>query len=285
MNSSIFCSSNKMLFDELIKKGDINMQSNQLSTTENNGVFIPTAPITPKVPCIYTTNNSVDMQLLGQIINCFIPCYQWARDNSGSEYLNYKLGLVSHVLTQIIPVFVRHDNFIYRFNGKIYIKVINCEECYPMIREICENVAKVISGLECSARNVIRIFEEITQKAMFMSYPDNIHNLIVFNNGILNLSTMKLEPFCAGIFITNMVNVDWTFNCECPNFERLLNVYTQGDNVLKERLLEALGVCLTNDIVKKIICFLGGSHSGKSFLVSFLLSLINDESIYVLQPN
>lgn len=279
-------SQNGMLFDELMKKGEINMQSNQIPTTENNGVFVPTAPITHEAPCIYTTNNSVDMQLLGQIINCFmLPDYKWARVNSGSEYLNYKLGLVSHVLTQIIPIFVRHDNFIYRFNGKIYIKVINSEECYPMIREICENVARVIPGLECSFNNVIKVFNEITQKAMFVNYPDNIHNLIVFNNGILNLLTMELEPFRAGTFITNMVNVDWTFNYECPNFERLLNVYTQGDNVLKERLLEALGVCLTNDIVKKIICFLGVSHSGKSFLVCFLLSLINDEAIYVLQPN
>lgn len=151
-------SQNGMLFDELIKKGEINMQSNQIQTTENNGVFVLTTPITPEAPCIYTTNNSVDMQLLGQIIKCVMPYSEWARVNSGSEYLNYKLGLVSHMLTQIMPIFVRHDNFIYRFNGKIYIKVINSEECYPMIREICENVARVIPGLECSANNVAKIF-------------------------------------------------------------------------------------------------------------------------------
>ena len=133
MINSFGYSQNGMLFDELMKKGEINMQSNQ----------IPTALITPEAPCIYTTNNSVDIQLLGQIINCFmLPDYKWARVNSGSEYLNYKLGLVSHVLTQIILVFVRHDNFIYKFNGKIYVKVV-------MVHAKCKNgISRVIVELD-----------------------------------------------------------------------------------------------------------------------------------------
>ena len=87
---------NEMLFDELVKKGEINMQGSQIPIMENNGVVIPNTPITPVKPCIYTTNNSVTEQLLGQIINCIMPYSEWAKVNSGSEYLNYKLNIVSH---------------------------------------------------------------------------------------------------------------------------------------------------------------------------------------------
>lgn len=268
----------RMLFDEMLNSRQIN------PSADYNGIMVPEMMM-QQPPCIYTTNNSIGIQIVDQIINILLSYYQWASSNMGRQFISYKLGIVSYVVTQQIPIFVRHDNFLYRFNGKIYIKVINSEECYPVLREICENAARVLPGLDCNPNNIVKVFNDISQKAVYIDYPNDIQNYIVFNNGVLNLATMRLEPFVAGRFITNMVRVDWNPDSRCPNFHNLLNVYTQGDEVLKERLLEALGVCLTNDIVKKIICFLGVSHSGKSFLVNFLLSMINDEAVYVMQPN
>lgn len=106
------------------------------------------------------------------------------------------------------------------------------------------------------------------------------------NNGVLNLETMKLEKFTTDRFMTNMVKADWGENDDsCPVFDEIINTYTKNDDTLNDRLNEVLGVCLTNDYVKKFFCFLGVTNSGKSFLLNFLLKLVDNQSAVVMQPN
>ena len=61
--------------------------------------------------------------------------------------------------------------------------------------------------------------------------------------------------------------------------------YTNHEMPLNKRINEVLGVCLTNDMVKKLFCFLGVTNSGKTFLLSFLMRLFNNSATVTMQPN
>lgn len=269
-----------------MRYGSVFVPTQPVFGKEQNGIFVPDDSTEQcDVSSIYVSNRSICSTLLTKILNDIYQHAESLKKFTDAERKFYEIRLISCVLTQHLSIFVRHDNFLYVYNGKIYGKILDPATVYPMIREICEHAATLLETFQCTARIVERIYAEIEQTAIAVDYPADIHNLIVFQNGILNLTTMQLEPFMTGRFITNMIMVDWVPGNDCPRFHELLQVYTQGDAVLKERLLEALGICLTNDIVKKIICFLGVSHSGKSFLVNFLMDMINPEAVHVLQPN
>ena len=96
---------------------------------------------------------------------------------------------------------------------------------------------------------------------------------------------MQLLPFQPGLFITSMVEVNWNpYARYCPNFDNLISVYTNSDPVLSTRLLEALSVLLTNDIVKSILCFVGITNSGKSFIVNYIIDMLNRNTVVSMSP-
>ena len=196
------------------------------------------------------------------------------------------ISLIAYILTQELKIIVRHDRWLYFFEGKIYRQCSSSLEIIPKLRELCENAAYAWSGFRCDSTTPHQVLAHIEQTAPEYDYPLDISNYIVFNNCVLNLAAGLPENFTTGRFITNMINVDWLPEAkDCPVFDSMIATYTQNDPVLTERLLQALGLCLTNDTVKRFICFLGITNSGKTFLVSLLLSMLNDESIAMMQPN
>ena len=83
-----------------------------------------------------------------------------------------------------------------------------------------------------------------------------------------------------------MIHADWLAeNKACPEYEKVINTYTNHEAPLNKRINEVLGVCLTNDMVKKLFCFLGVTNSGKTFLLSFLMRLFNNSATVTMQPN
>ena len=69
------------------------------------------------------------------------------------------------------------------------------------------------------------------------------------------------------------------------NMKKVINTYTNHEMPLNKRINEVLGVCLTNDMVKKLFCFLGMTNSGKTLLLSFLMRLFNNSATVTMQPN
>ena len=239
---------------------------------------------------LYVSNGSVALKVIAKMLAELLPYQERFRSTmlKDKEEAKEKRQVIAVVLTQKTSIFVRHDGFLYWYDGKIYRKVGDRIEVCGILRELCENAGRVIPHLDCSAKSIKEIYAEIEQTAKIVDYPPDIAKLIAFRNGILNLDTMKLEAFSPGRFITSMIDVNWTDEIkDCPHFNEMLNTYTPRDKILKERLLQVLSVCITNEIVKKIFCFLGVSHSGKSFLVNFMLSLYAGEgdAFHVLQPN
>ena len=264
-----------MVYDTLVKEGKMNL---------------PTDLEDEQTSQLYTSNGSVAPEVIARMLTELLPYQERFKSImlKDKEEAKEKRRVIAVVLTQKTAIFVRHDGFLYVYDDRIYRKVGGCTEVCGILRELCENAGRVIPHLDCSAKSVKEIYAEIEQTAKTVDYPPDIAKLIAFRNGILNLDTMKLEEFSPGRFITSMIDVNWTGQKkDCLNFDEMIDTYVQDDEPLKERLLQVLCVCITNEIVKKIFCFLGVSHSGKSFLVNFLLSLYAGEgdAFHVLQPN
>ena len=93
-------------------------------------------------------------------------------------------------------------------------------------------------------------------------------HLINFQNGILNLNTMQLEPHNEDILITRQVPCNWADNeHETPYFDKYLNDLTDGDQNTKYFLLQFMGCIFSNvdgSRFKKSLFLVGKGDSGKS---------------------
>lgn len=238
-----------------------------------------------KLPPTYITNNTVSERVGHLFFQSIIDKAKAFNNYYGKDSMLHMTKYIAFILTQEKLIIVRYEKWLYMYDGYIYTQIEDDTMLLPMIRELCENAAHIWNHFEVTYQISNRILQEIEQMAFNVDYPADIYRYIVFKNGILNLDTMLLEPHRTGLFITNMILADWIEDESCPHFDNIIDTYTQGDYILKNRLLEALGLCLTNRIVKKIICFVGVTNSGKSTLVNYLLGLFNRETTVTMQPN
>ena len=118
---------------------------------------------------------------------------------------------------------------------------------------------------------------------------DTIHpDYLGFKNGILDLRSFKFMAPTPDIFITNIVDdyYDPSTPANCPNFDNFLFNCYDGNQALINRVWEAIGYILTDDINAK--CFfllLGPGDSGKSLLIKLICSFFREDAVCPLMIN
>ena len=203
------------------------------------------------------------------------------QEGDEKEVEEYIINLLSLILTQKLHLIVYHDRWLYFFNGKYFEPCPSKKELQCILRELCEAAAYLWKRFSVHDKTVKRLLSHVQQNAVKVDYPPDISKYVVFENGVLNLDTLELEDFTPQKFFTSMIHADWLAeNKACPEYEKVINTYTNHETPLNKRINEVLGVCLTNDMVKKLFCFLGVTNSGKTFLLSFLMRLFNNCLLY-----
>ncbi len=281
MNSMFGCT-NVIHTNELMYNPQVQKNIPQMSLPQVNQMYQEQSH---DMVC-YLTNNSVNPVIakmfcheLAKHSREIIPL--WFQDDKRSF-----IRCIAIILTHTLRLIVRHQRWIYAYNGKIYQLYDSIKNLEPTLRELSEYIPYYINAFVCSSYFVKMLAAEIEQICPEVEVPDDIGRYIVFNNCILDIFTMKPMNFTPTLFITSMVCVDWNPRAfYSPIFDKLIAGYTQGDNILASRLKEVLGVCLTNDIVKSIFCFEGITNSGKSFIVNYITGLLNPESVVSMAPD
>lgn len=234
----------------------------------------------------YRTNNSVDRVIVNLFFNQLLQNKDeivrlWMQEDKKPF-----VKCIALILTQYLRLIVKHQRWLYAYNGKIYIMFDSVRSLEPMLRELGECISGIVSNFVCCSSFVRQLSAEIEQLCPVVEVPADIGRYIVFNNCIFDTATMRTMPFTPNLFITSMVCVDWNPSAVySPVFDKLIMDYTQGDYILAQRLKEVLGVFLTNDIVKSIFCFEGITNSGKSFIVNYITGLLNAESVVSMAPD
>lgn len=201
----------------------------------------------------YDSNNSVSLETLCIFYKCTRDLEKVIEEQEGDEkeVEEYIINLLSLILTQKLHLIVYHDRWLYFFNGKYFEPCPSKKELQCILRELCEAAAYLWKRFSVHDKTVKRLLSHVQQNAVKVDYPPDISKYVVFENGVLNLDTLELEDFTPQKFFTSMIHADWLAeNKACPEYEKVINTYTNHETPLNKRINEVLGVCLTNDMVK-----------------------------------
>ncbi len=103
-------------------------------------------------------------------------------------------------------------------------------------------------------------------------------NIINFENGLLNLSTMTLEPHSPRVLSAIQLPCQWNDeDTPTPLFDSFISKLTDGDKAIENLLLEFMGVSLSNVKgwrLKKALFMVGPGNTGKSVLKSLTEKLL-----------
>ena len=109
---------------------------------------------------------------------------------------------------------------------------------------------------------------------------DSAEDFINFQNGLLKISAdeLKLLPHSPGIISTIQIPCDWKGKeTATPVFDKYMHTLTNGNEDVKQLLLEFMGACISNVKgwrMKKSLFLVGDGNTGKSQLKSLVERLL-----------
>ena len=241
----------------------------------------------PQHKFLYSSNGSVS----DKVIHCIYHYLSADPDKVKEEMIQTcKTGNTSLlcreialVLSHKLNLFIRIDDTMYMFNG-IYTQEItlNHRDVPPYIRELCEVFSHVISEFTCTELIARKVRDELKQVSKVVNSADLKQNwhYIAFQNCVLDVLTMQTSAHSPSLILTKAIMCDYNPSQNYhPYFDASMRKYAGDDSILYQRILESLGLLLTNDYnPKMILCFIGVSNSGKSVLIDSMVQLINPES-------
>ena len=165
--------------------------------------------------------------------------------------------------------------FLYVYDNGVY-KVCTEEEFKGYIKNyIPSRIRKV--------KDINEIYQLLLMENKFYIENNELnteYNYINFENGLLNLDTMELEPHTPDKFFTVQIPVNYKPLSECTYgnvFEKYMNELVSGDEITKKVLLEAMGLVISNIPgyrTKKCILMVGAKDCGKTQIKKLLTELI-----------
>ncbi|MBR4319681.1 MAG: hypothetical protein IKP69_06490 [Oscillospiraceae bacterium] len=128
-----------------------------------------------------------------------------------------------------------------------------------------------------------------------LTYPEKKHylssdtlldadeNIIVFQNGVLQLDTLELKPYSPNFKVTRKIPCNW--NPDAPHKNLLFDSYilhlAGNDADCAKTLIEAIGFAISNVKIshyKAGIVLYGSGNTGKTMFLKFIKKLIGEEN-------
>ena len=187
---------------------------------------------------------------------------------------------------QLIPMKIVGEVLYYYNRTQCHYMQLTDVEARRLIMSLCREDVK-----QCGTPFIVKyVHEFITMNPDIVGdIHDTIHpDYLGFKNGILDLRSFKFMAPTPDIFITNIVDdyYDPSTPANCPNFDNFLFNCYDGNQALINRVWEAIGYILTDDINAK--CFfllLGPGDSGKSLLIKLICSFFREDAVCPLMIN
>jgi len=116
------------------------------------------------------------------------------------------------------------------------------------------------------------------KSATFMERPEPAKDLIVAENGILNVVTCELVRESTETFLTVKIPVTFDPSKDCPVIRKFI-VEVVGKEYEKQ-VQEFVGYCLYRDMfIHKTFMFVGDGANGKSTLLNLITALLGSENV------
>ncbi len=105
-------------------------------------------------------------------------------------------------------------------------------------------------------------------------------DFINVRNGMLNLSTFRLEAHSPDFLSTVQIPIDYDSNAQAPKFLDFMNDITVNDEELIGVHQELIGYWLTGDTkAEKAVYYYGSGANGKSVLASIITELVGPQNV------
>lgn len=214
------------------------------------------------------------------------------RDINGKQQEYYKAQLnapklVRHLINKDLSYnlyfkFVKDSSLgsimIYVYDDGVYRLVSDDEFKGYIALYIPEEIRQVKDITECF--NLL-----LMEKSLYIenSKLNSDYRYICFKNGNLNLDTMELEAHSPQKVFTVQLPVDYVPIENCRRgvvFDKYLDDLCSGDEVVKNVILESMGLALSNIpgyLTKKCILMIGEKDCGKTQIKKLLTELIGIE--------
>lgn len=212
----------------------------------------------------------------------------WKLDDEKKEVqYKYDYEIIHPMLKDIVI-----DMYDFRFvrdlnlnNARIYLYE---KGVYKWVseNEFKGKIASIIPSLFRRSKDIDEVYKLLLLENTL--YIDNSElnsneNLICFKNGILNLDTMEIEDHNPTKIFSIQIPYDYKSLDYCTYgnvFEKYLNDLCDGDDIMKNLLLECMGLAISNIPgyrVKKCLLMVGEKDSGKTQIKKLLTKLIGTE--------
>lgn len=164
-------------------------------------------------------------------------------------------------------LFVYHDG---------YHQHVSAECLRRLIMRNCRQAVEAVG----SSRLIDEVYRFLLcDPDLFRQEEDPDSELMVFDNGVLDLRSGKLVPYSPEYKVFYRINTWWGDRSEHPRFDAFLDSITEGDLLLKQRIFETIGYSLSPDTHGKcFFAFQGCPNSGKSVLANFIQSCFNRDA-------
>ena len=162
-----------------------------------------------------------------------------------------------------------YDDGVYSFGGE------------PLIKKECEARIPTEYAVKYLTRHSIDEIIGHIQRLTYVKrkeFDDNSHNLIILNNGIINVTTGEFKEHSSNIRTLSKMPIKYDPSAVCPHIEKFIGEIINEDELLL--LQEFTGYCLYPDLPthKSFWCY-GTGRNGKDTFFALLSKLIGDDNI------
>ena len=165
----------------------------------------------------------------------------------------------------------------YRYNGKTW---------EPVSEEILKHELATAMWSSCPKDSTVNSTFRMMQKIRTAPYAKmgewpgrSTKNLIVCQNGILDVATQTIEPHSSQFFTTSILPYEYDPSATAPNWERFLWSTFEGDAERTALLQEWLGYNLVTDYGHhKAMLLVGAPRSGKGTIGQVMKALVGDKA-------
>lgn len=164
-------------------------------------------------------------------------------------------------------------NEYHRFNGKVW-EVVKKEQLEHEVATSMIAIEPQNDWIEGTFKVATKLVSNGTLKLGQWAGRDT-SQLVTYNNGILDLSTMAFEPHNPNFFTTNILPYDFDPDAVCPTWQSFLEATMEGDMESVALLQEWFGYQLVRDYRhQKAMFMIGAPRSGKGTIGRILKALV-----------
>lgn len=108
-------------------------------------------------------------------------------------------------------------------------------------------------------------------------------NLIAFNNGVLDIGTMEMNPNTPDLFIPNTIPHNYNPEAHSQALDDALSTWACGDPAIRQNLEEAFGLAMYRSrTIPSCPVLIGEGGNGKSVYLNFLRQMLGEPNVSAL---